>query len=82
MLLPPSRYPLQLVSEAMDGVLVDMGNPFLKVIKQGSWISGENYRNPLTNLLDPSDHDARLFISLDDVGPSGRGRSGRPTRGA
>ncbi len=63
--MPPS----QLVSEAMDGVLVDMGNPFLKVIKQGSWISGDNYRNPLTNLLDPSDHDARLFISLDDVGP-------------
>jgi len=53
----------------MDGVLLDMGNPFLKVIKQGSWISGEKYRNPLTNLLDPSDHDARLFISLDDVPP-------------
>ncbi len=63
--VPPS----QVVNEAMDSVLVDMGNPFLKVIKQGSWISGENYRNPLTNLLDPSDHDARLFISLDDVGP-------------
>ena len=70
MLLPAvTMPPSQLVSEAMDGVLVDMGNPFLKVIKQGSWISGENYRNPLTNLLDPSDHDARLFISLDDVGP-------------
>ena len=63
--VPPS----QLVNQAMDGVLLDMGNPFLKVIKQGSWISGEGYRNPLTNLLDPSDHDARLFISLDDVSP-------------
>jgi|GEM_PF-1900542 len=63
--VPPST----LVSSAMDGVLLDMGNPFLKVIKQGSWISGEKYRNPLTNLLDPSDHDARLFISLDDVPP-------------
>ncbi len=70
MLLPAvTMPPSQIVNEAMDGVLVDMGNPFLKVIKQGSWISGENYRNPLTNLLDPSDHDARLFISLDDVGP-------------
>ncbi|MDD3847540.1 MAG: hypothetical protein PHC90_14425, partial [Syntrophorhabdaceae bacterium] len=63
--VPPS----DIVSKAMDGVLLDMGNPFLKVIKQGSWISKENYRNPLTNLLDPSDHDARLFISLDDVSP-------------
>jgi len=70
MLLPAVTVaPSLLVNEAMDGVLVDMGNPFLKVVKQGSWISGENYRNPLTNLLDPSDHDARLFISLDDVGP-------------
>lgn len=63
--VPPS----QLVSEAMDGVLLDMNNPFLKVIKQGSWISGENYRNPLLNLADPSDHDARLFISLENVSP-------------
>ncbi len=61
--------PTQIVNEAMDGVLLDMGNPYLKVIKQGSWISGEGYRNPLFNLVDPSDHDARLFISLDDVSP-------------
>jgi hypothetical protein len=53
----------------MDGVLLDMGNPYLKVIKQGSWISGEKYRNPLLNLADPSDHDARLFISLEEVSP-------------
>jgi hypothetical protein len=62
---PPSN----LVSQAMDSVLLDMGNPFLKVIKQGSWIAGKEYRNPLQNLLDPSDHDARLFISLDEVSP-------------
>lgn len=64
-----SMEPSQLVSQAMDGVLLDMGNPYLKVIKQGSWISKEGYRNPLISLADPSDHDARLFISLDDVSP-------------
>ncbi|MEN6616282.1 MAG: hypothetical protein ABFD12_06965, partial [Syntrophorhabdus sp.] len=65
--------PANLVSEAMDSVLQDMGNPFLKVIKQGSWIASlrgeKGYRNPLVELVDPSDHDARLFISLDDVSP-------------
>ncbi len=69
LLFPASVPPSQLVSQAMDDVLLEMGNPFLKVIKQGSWISGDKYRNPLTNLIDPSDHDARLFISLDDVSP-------------
>jgi len=69
LLFAVSMEPPQLVSQAMDGVLLDMGNPFLKVVKQGSWISKEGYRNPLLNLADPSDHDARLFISLDDVSP-------------
>lgn len=62
--------PVNLVHQAMDQVLVETGNPFLRVIKQGSWITGgDAYRNPLTMLSGASDHDARLFISLDDVPP-------------
>ncbi len=61
--------PVNLVHQAMDQVLLETGNPFIRVIKQGSWITGENYRNPLTLAKDVSDHDARLFISLDDVSP-------------
>jgi hypothetical protein len=59
--------PTELVHRAMDQVLVEMDNPFLRVIKQGSWITGENFRNPLTMAKDVSDFDARLFISIDGV---------------
>ncbi len=65
----PVPVPTNLVHQAMDQVLLETSNPFLRVIKQGSWITGENYRNPLTLAKDVSDHDARLFISLDDVTP-------------
>lgn len=60
---------VDLVHQAMDEVLLETGNPFLRVIKQGSWITGEGYRNPLALLEGASDHDARLFIALDDVPP-------------
>ena len=59
--------PTELVHRAMDQVLVEMDNPFLRVIKQGSWITGENFRNPLTMAKDVSDFDARLYISIEDV---------------
>lgn len=62
--------PRILVSTSIDEVLLETGNPLLRVIKQGSWVSNVNYRNPLDYLTDvakASDHDARLFISLENV---------------
>ena len=68
--------PTELVHRAMDQVLVEMDNPFLRVIKQGSWITNDNFRNPLTvvqgpnglqMIKDASDFDARLFISIDGI---------------
>jgi tetratricopeptide (TPR) repeat protein len=54
----------------MDEVLLELGNPMLRVIKQGSWISDDGYRNPLDYVRDvakASDHDARLFIAHESV---------------
>ncbi|HMK42844.1 MAG TPA: hypothetical protein VK445_01765, partial [Dissulfurispiraceae bacterium] len=69
LLFAASLPPAQLIGQAMDSVLLETGNPFIKVIKQGSWISGVKYRDPLKNLVDASDHDARLFIPLENVSP-------------
>jgi len=55
----------KLVSDAIDKTLLDINNPYIKVIKQGSWISGTNFR-PITS-IDPSDYDSRLFIDLQEL---------------
>lgn len=57
--------PQILVSQALDKTLLEMNNPYLRVIKQRSWISGEGFR-PL-NTPNPSDFDSRLFIIADDI---------------
>jgi hypothetical protein len=57
--------PEKLVSQAMDKTLMEMNNPYLRVIKQGSWISLENFR-PITS-ANPSDFDSRLFITSQDI---------------
>ncbi len=60
----------ELVSKAMDQTLLEMNNPSIKIIKQGSWISKENFRpyKPDVPLERLSDYDARLFIA-DDIEP-------------
>ena len=72
----------EIVNRAMDKTLLEMKNPWIKVIKQGSWISKDNYReifkrdagelvpDKFGNLIasaNPSDCDARLFIPFQKV---------------
>jgi len=57
--------PHEIVDQAINKTLLDISNPELRVIQQGSHISGINFR-PFTD-PNPSDYDSRLFIARKDI---------------
>jgi len=58
-----------IVRSAVEEALKKTGNPQIEIIAQGSWISGQNYKDPRFQqiLAEASDHDMRVFIRAQNV---------------
>jgi hypothetical protein len=52
------------VLSAVERALIKMGNQQIEIIAQGSWISGQNYKDPRFQqiLTGAIDHDMRVFF--------------------
>ena len=58
-----------IVRSAVEEALKKTGNQQMEIIAQGSWISGQNYKDPRFQqiLAEASDHDMRVFFRAQNV---------------